>query len=133
MVYSAELERSPVLPATGHSDEVLDIVTEPPHAAHQAPDPKNSLTISLFSKASQDADFTALWVVLKQFLETVPSPRITIDFKNILFLYENEIEYLKKIHKTISVRKGALKLSSCSPELTAILSNDPILQPLIVQ
>ncbi len=92
-----------------------------------------SITIPLYSNASQDADFNTLWKTLSGHLTTTDHLRAIIDFKNILFLYEKEIEYLRKIHKAIELNHGTLSFIQCSSELISTLNNDPILKNLIVK
>lgn len=104
-------------------DNVMEIVDETPGETRRD-EGTGPISLPLYSQASQDADFTALWESLKKVLEATPEPKIAIDFKNVLFLYENEIEYLRKISKTITLRKGSLSFIFCSPELSAILAND---------
>lgn len=92
-----------------------------------------SVTIPLYSNASQDADFNTLWKTLTGHLTTTNHLMVIIDFTNILFLYEKEIEYLRKIHKAIELNHGTLSFIQCSSELISTLNNDPILKNLLVK
>jgi len=71
--------------------------------------------------------------MLIQTLETSPNAHIQIDFKNILFLYDKEMEYLLKIYRTIELKKGKLSFIHCGPELILILNNEPQLKHLILK
>ncbi len=115
-------------------EEVLEVVGESKtNAPVQQPTSDTSITIPLYSQANQDADFNTLWNKLKQTLTTSPHLQINIDFKDVLFLYDKEIEYLQKIHKTVEIHQGKLSFIHCSLELAAILGNDPQLKNLIVK
>ncbi len=120
-------------PPDNAPSDVLEVVDESSENISTRQQGTDSFIIPLYSKASQDADFSSLWKKLTQVLERSPDADIQVDFKNILFLYEKEIEYLCKIYETVTLRKGRLSFIHCSPELISILNKEPRLKNIILK
>ena len=121
-----------VAPAyTVNGGDVLDVVEEQQTDAASEQMERKSMTIPLYSQSGKDADFKALWRTLITALEETVGLHANIDFKNIMFLYEKEIEYLRKIKQTVEMQNGTLLFVNCSKELEPILNNDPALCTLI--
>ena len=116
---------------TVNDGEILDVVEEQEPGAASGQMEQKSITIPLYSQSGKDADFRALWRTLIKALEETESLHINIDFKNIMFLYEKEIDYLRKITQTVEMQNGTLSFINCSKELEPILNNDPALCTLI--
>lgn len=89
------------------------------------------ITIALYSSKSKDADFKALWQNIREALDRSQNIHITIDFKNVLFLYDKELEYLKKIYHIVTVQQSEMEFINCSRELITALSKDVELSQLI--
>lgn len=110
-------------------EEVIDIVS------NQAEETSHvnavSVTLPLFSQATKDADFKMLWKQMIPILEANEYLHINIDFGNILFLYDKEIEYLHTIFDTVKIKQRTLSFIHCSHELHQILHKDPVLRNLI--
>ena len=117
--------------ATDDNGDVLDVVEESKADTAAEQTKKKSLTIPLYSQSGKDADFRTLWKTIIKAFEETDSLHINIDFKNILFLYEKELEYLRKIHQTVEMQNSAISFLNCRPELESILGNDPALCTLI--
>ncbi len=101
--------------------EVLATVKEQVTDAPSQISKKNTITIPLYSQAGKDADFNNLWKTICKAMESTKQVHVNIDFKNILFLYEKEIEYLKKINEIVLQQKGTMRFFNCSSELIAFL------------
>ncbi len=112
-------------------DDVLDVVDEPTTVPPQQPVNNNVLSIPLYSQSSKDADFALLWKTLTEALDKSRNLHVTIDFSNILFLYEKEIEYLLKIHQIATIKGARLSFSNYSQELAQIISQDTTLKQYI--
>ena len=126
-LYQAEI--APAFTVDG--GDILDVVEEQQTDAASEQMEQKSMTIPLYSQSGKDADFKALWRTLIQALEETEGLHANIDFKNIMFLYEKEIEYLRKIKQTVEMQNGTLSFINCSKELEPILNNDPALCTLI--
>jgi hypothetical protein len=100
------------------SSDVLDIVDD------KAAD-KNEIFIELFSTSKKDTDFPAAWKKLSDNLNKIPNPRVVIDFDNVLFLYEKELHYLKKISDVVGNTGGYIEFVNCHIELQSIISGVP--------
>ncbi len=116
---------------TGNDGDVLDVVEEQQTDAASEQMEQKSVTIPLYSQSGKDADFRALWRTIIKSLEETKGLHVNIDFKNIMFLYEKEIEYLRKINQTVEMQNGILSFVNCSKELEPVLNNDPALCTLI--
>lgn len=115
------------------SDEVMDIISEPEDPNKIGNDEIHGITIPLFSKAQNDADFNAMWQKIQQILEDAVIPvQINIDFSDIFFLYKEEIGYLKKIYDNVKNKNCTLGFINCSPELVKIIWEDNELSNLIL-
>lgn len=114
---------------TGGKEEVIDIVSDQAEEISRIKIP--SVTLPLFSQATKDADFKMLWNQMIPILEAAGRHHINIDFGNILFLYDKEIEYLHTIFNTVKIRQHTLSFIHCSHELHKILDKDPVLRNLI--
>ena len=119
-------------PATAvDNGEVLDVVEENKAGATADQTQKKNVTIPLYSQSGKDADFRTLWKTIIKAFEETDGLHIKIDFNNILFLYEKELEYLRKIHQTVEMHNSTISFINCQPELESILGNDPAICTLI--
>jgi anti-anti-sigma regulatory factor len=83
------------------------------------------MTLSLYSNAKKDTDFAAVWKQLSEILPGTPVPRIAIDFGNVMFLYDRELQYLEKFRDVVLQAGGTIAFVNCEAELVAILSTNP--------
>jgi hypothetical protein len=112
--------------APEQQSDVLDIVDE------SAPAPRpDVITLSLFSNAKKDTDFAAAWKRLSEVLQNVPSPRIAIDFSNVMFLYDRELSYLEKFRDVVLQAGGTIFFVNCEPELSSALQKNPRLSSFV--
>jgi hypothetical protein len=100
------------------SSDVLDIVDD------RVAD-KNEIFIELYSTAKKDTDFPDAWKKLSDNLSKVSNPRVVLDFDNVLFLYEKELHYLKKISDVVGNVGGCIEFVNCHIELQSIISGVP--------
>jgi hypothetical protein len=87
--------------------------------------------LKLFSDSSKDADFRILWQNVNHILNDQQSPHITIDFNQIHFIYEKEMEYLEKMYYLIAGQGGSLSLINCDEELITLLNNNTLLRSIV--
>jgi len=105
---------------------------ETPQAGYgHQPAQKRPLAIPLYSHAIKDADFKTLWSRITQALQNPVNLHIAIDFNQILYIYEKEMQYLRKIHEIIQMQHASISFINCGRELEAILGSDPVLAGLI--
>jgi hypothetical protein len=112
--------------APEQQSDVLDVVDEGTAAQRQ-----DIITLSLFSNAKKDTDFAAAWKRLSEVLQNVSSPRIEIDFGNVMFLYDRELSYLEKFLTVVLQAGGTITFVNCEAELSATLRNNPRLGPYV--
>jgi hypothetical protein len=99
--------------------DVLDVVDETTTTARS-----NAMTLSLYSNAKKDTDFAAVWKQLSEILPGTPAPRIAIDFSNVMFLYDRELQYLEKFRDVVLQAGGTIAFVNCEAELVAILQTN---------
>jgi ABC-type antimicrobial peptide transport system permease subunit len=114
-------------PAPAPESEVLDVVDKheignDPHLTMNEP-----VEIMLFSDMNKDTDFAAAWKKLTAHLAVTNRPSIVINFKNVLFLYNKELNYLEKMLDTIMKANGTVTFLHYHKELHSILSSRPAL------
>jgi hypothetical protein len=102
--------------------DVLDVVDESAAAPRSG-----AITLTLFSNAKKDTDFAAAWQRLAQVLPDHQNPRIDIDFSNVMFLYDRELQYLEKFRDVILRAGGTVAFVNCEAELMSILRKSPLL------
>lgn len=120
------------IPASTPS-EVLDIISEPEDPNKIGNDEVHGITVPLFSKAQNDADFNSMWLEVQKIIDDAIIPvQINIDFTNIFFLYNEEMEYLRKVFKNVKLKNCTIGFINCSPELVKILWEDNDLGNLIL-
>lgn len=102
--------------------DVLDVVDDRPAAPSSG-----TITLTLYSNAKKDTDFNTAWKQLAQILQSRKSPRIAIDFNNVMFLYDRELLYLKKFRNVILNAGGTVAFVNCEAELIGILQKSPLL------
>jgi hypothetical protein len=107
--------------------EVLDVVDKHEIASDSHLLPNESIEILLFSDMKKDTDFAAAWKKLISHLSASSHPRVIINFKNVLFLYDKELNYIEKMLDVIMKAKGAVKFTHYHKELHSILSSRPAL------
>lgn len=87
----------------------------------------HTILIPLFSKARKDADFLNAWRILAEKLPAISNPRVILDFSNVLFLYQKELEYLRRMKETVEHAGGSMSFANCQQELIYILQGIPSL------
>ena len=92
---------------------------------------KRHLSIPLYSQAVKDADFKTLWSRITEALQNPANLHITLDFNQILFMYEKELQYLRKIHQIVQMQNVSISFINCGRELEAMFGGDPVLAGLI--
>jgi hypothetical protein len=97
----------------------------------QTPNGDSLIEIMLFSSIKKDTDFPAAWKNLSAKLPLTPSPRVVLDFKNVMFLYEKELQYLDKIRDIVNKENGTIEFINCHPELQSIIFTHPALAHFI--
>jgi anti-anti-sigma regulatory factor len=99
-----------------------------PSASHVR---ENALTVALYSRPKQDTDFAAAWKTLSELLPTHQNPNVMFDFSGVLFLYEQELQYLEKFKDIVLRSGGNVSFVNCHEELVDILRNRPALAPIV--
>ena len=112
-------------------EEILDIVGQSNPNKHIKFGNNENMTVVLYSDYTKDADFKNLWNEINNALVSTSIQTVNIDFKQILFLYDKEIEYLETISKTVHSQKKYLFFINCNPELRQIIQKNNILKYLI--
>lgn len=113
--------------------EILDVISEPEDPNKIGNDEIHGITVPLFSKAQNDADFNAMWLTVQKIIDDAIIPvQINVDFTNIFFLYGEEMEYLRKVYKDVKLKNCTIGFTNCSPELVKILWEDNELGNLIL-
>lgn len=115
--------------------DVLDVVEVQKTVSELMPEVKKQekICIPLYSQTTKDADFNEFWELLTSVLENTNLLPIYIDFANILFLYDKEVEYLNQVYQSIDSQQRKLVFVNCSDELVNILAKMPALYNLIVK
>ncbi|MDO5575806.1 MAG: hypothetical protein Q4F84_01895 [Fibrobacter sp.] len=103
--------------------DVMDVINEASESELQS----DSITLPLFSASNNDADFENLWHNLSDLLHSKQDAHIFIDFSNIQFLYDKELDYLEKICHAAQVQGSSIKFANCDKELTGLLCKRPVL------
>jgi hypothetical protein len=98
-----------------------------PDDFQKMPDSMRSETveITLFSQTKKDTDFASAWKTLSAHLSASTSPQIVLNFKDVMFLYEKELDYLEKILEVVAKAHGSITFSNYHNELRSILSSRP--------
>jgi len=124
---SVEEPSSPMLPGhdlTGTRHDAEGITELPPLTDEPS-------IFRLFSDASKDADFKILWHNINHVLTHQQTPRITVDFDEIHFIYAKEMEYLEKMYYLIAGQGGSLSFINCDEELTELLNKNTLLRSIV--
>lgn len=115
------------------ADEVMDVISEPDEPNKIGSDEVHGITVPLFSKAQNDADFKLMWQEVQKIINDAIVPvQINIDFSEIFFLYKEEMDYLKQIFHNVKEKNCTLGFVNCSPELVKIIWEDNELGNLIL-
>jgi hypothetical protein len=127
--HSASAVVAPVAAASLEDDrDVLDVVDKSQSGAMRpAPHSQAAIDVGLFSPAKKDADFAKAWELIKEALTTRSKPYIRLDFTGILFLYEQEIDYLQRMVQAVGDVQGMILFVNCQRELHYIFLNYPML------
>jgi hypothetical protein len=102
-----------------------------PPVSPRPPTAAGPVVLRLYSEATHDADFQALWKNLSALFETNPSPRVVIDLSGINYMYDKEMDYLEKIKYLSAGRNGSLEFIHCDRELRTLLSRRPELSSIV--
>jgi hypothetical protein len=105
--------------------DILDVVEEQPDSTSSAA--AGVIRLALFSNSKKDTDFAAAWKVLSERLPGVQNPEVFIDFANVMFLYDRELQYLEKFRDVILQAAGNVFFINCDAELLAMLDTRPAL------
>lgn len=89
------------------------------------------IILTLYSNLIKDADFHMLWKNISAILQTNSNPLIAIDFTDINFLYEKEMDYLEKINYLITKQGGSLTLINCDNDLQTLLNRKQPLKSIV--
>ena len=111
--------------------EVLDVVDKNSPPDSQFPFMNDSIEIVLFSETKKDTDFVSAWKELSSHLVVASQPQVVINLRNVMFLYEKELNYLEKIKDIVEKARGSVKFINCHDELLSILSKRPALARLL--
>jgi len=111
--------------------DVLEILEENAPKEDREHSRDAAIIIELYSAIKKDTDFSSAWKQLSSQLPTTPTPRVVLDFKNVMFLYGKELIYLEKIRDVILSQRGRLELVHCHAELRTILCRRPSLAEFI--
>jgi hypothetical protein len=107
------------------SNDVLDVVSDPQNLSSEP------VILPLFSEFNKDADFKTLWSRLSDLLRSNKNAHIFIDFNNIHFLYEKELDYLEKICHLTVAQGNRLSFANYDNELLNIIKKRPLLHSLL--
>lgn len=123
----------PTTGAPSLSVDIMDVISEPDEINSIGSDKIHGITVSLYSKAQNDADFKAMWMEIQKILQDAVIPvQINIDFSDVFFLYKEEMDYLKKVYTNVKSNDFTLGFINCSPELVKVLWKDDELGNLIL-
>ncbi len=114
----------------GEGADVMDVVEDQPKPATPEPlDENNSdaVTVALYSDRLKDVDFERTLGRLHQALAHMRNPFVTLDFTNVLFLYEKEQQALERLAANLDSVGGNMQFVNCQPELIAILRSSRLL------
>jgi hypothetical protein len=95
--------------------------------------PNDSMELVIFSETKKDTDFISAWKKLTAYMSVSNKPRVTINFRNVMFLYEKELVYLEKIQEVVMQAHGSLLFKDYHNELRPILLSRPTLARLITR
>lgn len=126
-VHTPETDARNASGGKGSSAEVLDVVDDTSPTSHPAGLKGNEIEIILYSQSKKDTDFAAAWKKLTEYLYVTPAAHVKINFNNVMFLYEKELQYLEKILNIVSKEHGRTTFINCHPELLPIISSRPTL------
>ncbi|NLW31249.1 MAG: hypothetical protein GXY77_07325 [Fibrobacter sp.] len=107
------------------SNDVLDVVSDQQNLSSEP------VTLPLFSELNKDADFKTLWSRLSDLLHSNKNTHIFIDFNNIHFLYEKELDYLEKLCHLTVAQGNCLSFINYDNELMNIIKKRPLLLSLL--
>ncbi len=108
--------------------DVLDVVDESSNTTKGA----DIIELALYSNAKKDTDFSAAWKRLAEILQNNAAPHIALNFANVMFLYDRELQYLEKFKDVILQSGGRMSFINCDAELSAALKNKPGLSQFVV-
>ncbi len=92
---------------------------------------QSPLFVSIYSEAEKDADFNGAAQKALNHIFSSERPRLVLDFRNILFLYPQELQTLKNLADHVAQKNGVLSFINCEGELFAIFSRNPLFAPLL--
>jgi hypothetical protein len=105
--------------------DVLDIVDYGSTEEGSNATTNNVINIKLYSEAKKDTDFSSAWKKIAEKLDIIQKPSVKLDFNGVMFLYEKEIHYLKKISAIVIEAGGTIDFTNCHSELIHVLSGIP--------
>jgi len=125
-------QNSPQFASSFSDADILDVVDENSQRENRDLYSDSAIAIALFSPVKKDTDFASAWKQLSQRLSVTSAPRVILDFKNVMFLYDKELLYLEKMRDVILSENGRLEFVNCHAELRSIISRRPALAGFIV-
>ena len=111
-------------------DDTLNCSQTPSPIQTSPPNTETDILCPLYSPTLRDADFQFLWKQITEVLKVRQKPLITIDFTNINFIYDKEMDYLEKINYLIADQGGILHFINCDNELLTLFQKKPLLYSL---
>jgi hypothetical protein len=114
-----------------HSPDVLEINEKNITRHEENESANNAIEIVLFSEAKKDTDFASAWKALTSYLSVTRVPRVVINFKNVMFLYDKELSYLEKMQEVVAKANGTVQFMRYHGELLSILSSRPALARIL--
>jgi len=108
--------------------DVLDVIDDPSGGAKAT----DVIALALYSNAKKDTDFSAAWKRLAEILQNNTAPHIAVNFANVMFLYDRELQYLDKFRDVILQSGGKISFINCDRDLAATIRKKPGLSQYIV-
>ena len=91
----------------------------------------DTIKVPLYSGTIHDADFAGLRRLLTDALPAMSNPTVQIDFTNILYLYDKELDYLEGILALVQQHGGTMTFIDCSDDLKQALAAKPDLAGMV--
>jgi hypothetical protein len=117
-------------PEDGDSADIMDVVEEgatPQPSPDMATRGGDAVTVALYSDRIKDVDFDRSITRLRRALTHMRRPAVTLDFENVLFLYENEQLAIEQLARELETLGGTMIFVNCQPELVGILRTNTLL------
>jgi hypothetical protein len=120
--------QEPPAAAPADAGDVMDVVGE---GGNEPAPPDDIIRIAVYSDEKKDADFQKVSQILKTEFPLHQSPSVILDFSQVTFIYEKEVEYLTRLTTYASGRRMPLLFVNCDRELLAAISRYPSLHACV--